>query len=218
MSTQMATGDIMSARVWSTAGPQAAVNTYNFVVTSTTGAAQTDQQLADALDVFFAAFYLLILGNGANYNGTQIYFLKRGAPGVLPAPVKATAGAASGSGGADIVPKNTAGIMKYSTGGRGPGSRGRVFLPFIATAFMDPLGDPDTGLNTLINGFGTNLLLGVSIGTTPDTAQLKWCLVHRTLPPVVTISQVILLNAESANKFGQLHKRGDYGRPNVSPI
>ena len=215
MATQLDVDDLLSARVWSTLGSQAAVNTYNFRVTATTGASQTDQQFATAIELFFAALYLLILANNAVFNGVQVYRRRSDRP--LTAPVQSTAATANGSGGVDAIPKNSCAILKYSTIGRGPGNRGRVFMPFVATAFMDPSGDPDVGLNTLLNGFATNLLIGVNIGTAPDTASLKWVLARfPKLPAPPTDRQIAA--ASSANKFGQQHKRGDYGRPNVSPI
>jgi hypothetical protein len=212
MATNVVPTDVVSVRAWSTLGNQAAVNTYNFECISQSGSGATDQDVANGFDGFMSTFYTTILANQSRYNGVQVYFLRRTGP--LPSPAQSTAGAGPGVGGVDAMPRNTCAILKYRSFSRGPGGRGRVFLGMLPTDTMDANGHPTTGFNTFVNAFAANLLLNTIIGTPPNTITLAWVLARRAVP--VTVEQIIF--AESANKFGQMHKRGDYGRPNASPI
>lgn len=217
MATQMVVGDIMSCRAWCTSGNQAAVNTYNFQVISATGAGQTDQQLADAIDTFFASLYIPGLSPGATYNGAQVYFIKRTPPGLLVNPVFSTTSAGAGTSGTNSIPKAAAPLIKYQTNLRGPGGRGRLFIPFVSTIFVGPGGDPNAAWHTLVDGYCVNLLGGVSLGTPPDTAVLSFVLAKRPKLPATPTAQIIIA-CLAANKIGTLHKRGDFGRANASPI
>jgi len=49
------------------------------------------------------------------------------------------------------------------------------------------------------------------------TVSMAWILARKPRSSQAT-SNGQIVHAESADKFGQLHKRGDYGRANASPI
>lgn len=217
MATQIQVGDILAVRAWNHLSDQAAVNTFNFACIASTGAGVTDQDLADGFAPFFATFYTTYMANGATHDGVQVYFMRRTAGFSLPAPVDNTVSAGGGTAGADALPKNTAAILKYTTNVRGPAGRGRVFLPFASTAATTPFGVPTAALNTLINGLASTLLTPTIVGTVPNQSTLVWSLLHRD-PVTKVITTTELLSAATAFKFGQMHKRGDYGRPNASPI
>lgn len=214
MATALVTGDFLSIRAWTTQQAQAAVNTFNYQVITLTGGAVTDQDFVNAQNTAFAAFYKSLCPSSVDYNGIQCYFLFRTGGGSLPAPVKNIASAGPGTTGTNCVPRNAAGIMKYSAFSRGPGGRGRVFLPFVSLDYVNEGGDPNTAYDVLVNSFASSLLTPVVVTSGGSTATLSFCLFKRSN---VAASEQIL-QAESASKFGQMHKRGDYGRPNASPI
>jgi len=217
MAIQMQVGDIMSCRAWCTSGPQAAVNTYNFQVIASTGAGQTDQNLADAIDTFFASLYIPGMSPGATYNGAQVYFIKRTPPALLPNPVFSVASAGPGTSGTNSIPKASAPLIRYSTDKRGPGGRGRIFIPFVSTIFVGPGGDPNAAWHTLVDSYCANLLVGVNLGSSPDTATLSFVLCHRPKLPTQPTAQIITA-CRAEDKIGTLHKRGDFGKGNLSPI
>ncbi len=216
MSVSIQTGDILSARVWTSANAQAAVNTYNYACITLTGGGVTDQDFANAFDTIAANLYGPLVTPQVTYDGVQVYFLKR-TPMVLPNPVKSVASAGPGTAGGSILPLQTAGILKYNTNLRGPAGRGRVYLPFIASSFLTTLGEPTTAYDVLVNSFCSVLLSPLVVTNGASTATLVWSLVRRELLPAPPSSTEIVF-AESAAKFGVMHKRGDYGRLNVSPI
>jgi len=216
MSTPVAVNDLLSVRVWTVLDEQAAVNTYNYEVISVTGGAITDADFAQNWDTTFGGgFYPSLMPSSAEYRGVQVYFLKRNA-GFLPAPVTSVAGAGPGTHGTNPVPRNTCPILKYATFSRGPGGRGRLFMPFADQAYVATNGRPTVALETLLNSFASALLSPITITVGASSAVFSWGLARRPPGGPVTIHQI--LTAESADKFGQMHKRGDYGRANASPI
>lgn len=212
MPVQLQVNDVLAVRAWCKLGTQASVNTYNFEVISSAGAGATDQDVANGMDGFMSTFYETILANNAVYRGVQVYFIKRTGP--LLQPVSSITGQTPGTGGAKALPLNTALILKYSTVVRGPSGRGRVFLPFLSASAMEADGHPTVAVTNFVDAFGNSLTSTTIIGTPPNTATLAWVLVAKN--PVVTTGQIV--NVGTANKFGQMHKRGDYGKPNDSPI
>jgi hypothetical protein len=212
MSTALAINDLLALRVWTVLGNQAAVSTFNFRCVAVAGISGTDTQMALAMDAIMAAFFPVIMADQAVYRGVQVYFLKRTGP--LPNPVFSIANISNGTGGVNALPRNTAAILKYNTDIRGPGGRGRIYLPFCAADTMAPTGDPTAGFNTSVTAFGVSMLTDVVVGSGLNTAEIRWSLLHRG--PVLTSTDI--KSAASAGKFGQMHKRGDYGRSNSSPI
>lgn len=215
MATSLAVNDILSVRAWNSCAEQAAVNTYNFQVVSVTGGAITDQDFADTIEPVMATFYKGYMASSASFDGVQVYIVFRAGP--LPRPVSNTLNAGASGGGPNSVPRNTAAIMKYSGVFRGPSLQGRVYLPFVTTAAVTVIGDQSASLVTQINAFATQLKTPIIVTIGANSATLVWGILHRHPKPAPpTINQII--EAASNGKFGQMHKRGDYGRANQSPI
>jgi len=216
MATSLQVGDILSVRAWTVLDEQAAVNTYNYDVISVSGGAVTDADFAQNWDTTLGGgFYPALMPSSCEYRGVQVYFLKRTA-GILPAPVSSVIGAGPGTHGTNPTPRNTCVILKYAGFVRGPGGRGRLFMPFADQAYVATNGRPTVALETLINSFASALLSPITVTVGASSAVFAWGIAHRAPPGPVTINQI--LTAESADKFGQMHKRGDYGRANSSPI
>lgn len=217
MALPVENGDVLSARVWSTFGDQAAVNTYNYVAFSVSGGIVTDQDLANSVDVIVNGTYKGLMTTDATYDGVQVYYRQR-TLGNLPAPVAHTASAGPGLQPPPTVPAQVAGIMKYVTNVRGPGGRGRVYLPFLATDLVANDGLPTVAFDSAVNAMATLLLTPITIVIGGATASFYWALITRLPGPTVLYSNRQIIQAKSAQKFGQLHKRGNYGRTNQSPI
>jgi hypothetical protein len=217
MAITMAVGDILSARAWLSLDEQAAVNTFNYEVISSTGVGRTDQDFANDFDTGFAAFYKSLVPPTVTYRGIQVYYLHRTGGGVKPPPVSSLAGSGFGTATNAPLPRNTAPILKYSTNSRGPGGRGRIFLPFVSSDFLASNGRPTIAFEVLVNSAASGLLLPFVSGALPNRCTLAWVLLRKHLGADPTVTGQII-QALSADKFGQMHKRGDYGRANESPI
>jgi len=214
MSIQIVVADIIVARAWCTAGGQAAVNTYGYECISSTGGGATDDDFLTQINGAYALFYKALLPPNCTFNGLQGYFLRR--TGVMPPPVKNTAGAGVGTTGTTCLPRGMAGVMKYATNVRGQGGRGRVFLPFVSADYQDVTALPSAAYDVLVNSFASSLLAPLVVTGGGGSVTLVWSLIHRKAPDPITARQIT--TAGSADKWGQMHKRGEYGRLNASPI
>jgi len=214
MALTIAAGDILAVRAWTVLDEQAAVNTWNYLCTNVVGGGITDQDLATQWDTLNGSpFYQFLCPPDVEYRGVQVYFMKR--TGFLPAPSVSIAGAHVGVTGTTCLPRVAAGILKYNSFDRGPGGRGRIYLPFVSGDYAAANGRPTVAYDTLVNSFASGLLSPFVITSGGNSATFVWgILKKRTLP--MTLNAAIA--AESADKFGNLHKRGDYGKANASPI
>jgi len=215
MGTAVQANDLLAIRSWNTLQDQAAVTTFNWQCISVTGGGITDQDFADAHNTTYGTLHKNSMPPSATHRGIQCYIIKR--VGALPPPVKSIGAAGDGTVGTNPVPKNTAAILKYSGFARGPRGRGRVFLPFISTDLVTINGLPDPALDILLNSFASFLLTPMVVTVGANSATFVFGVVSRN-PPAGPMTFQQALTCESATKFGQMHKRGDYGRPNQSPI
>lgn len=215
MATALQNGDILSCRAWNTLGDQAAVNTYVYSIFAVTGGAVTDQDLCDAIDFLMADFYKGYQSTHSTYDGIQTYFVKRSGP--LPAPVSKTTSAGAGTVTGVPAPPNTAPIFKYNTFVRGPSGRGRVYLPFPEGGNVAADGRTTNAFDIYLNSQATLMLAPLILSNGGSSATAVWSLLHRN-PPAGPVTADQITQALSASKFGQMHKRGSYGRQNESPI
>jgi len=215
MGTAVQANNLLAIRSWNTLQDQAAVTTFNWQCISVTGGGITDQDFADAHNTTYGTLHKNSMPPSATHRGIQCYIIQR--TGALPPPVKSIGAAGDGTVGTNPVPKNTAAILKYSGFARGPRGRGRVFLPFISTDLMTIFGLPDAALDILLNSFASFLLTPMVVTVGANSATFVFGIVSRN-PPAGPMTFQQAVTCESATKFGQMHKRGDYGRPNQSPI
>jgi hypothetical protein len=212
----MSTGDLMACRVWTQLNDQAAVNTLNYEVIATSGGAVTDQDLCDHVDTLVHSYYTNTMTVDCQYHGVQTYFLQRPS-GTLPSPVKNVSHAGPGLGSAPVMPTQVAAIMRTLTNVRGPGGRGRLYLPFLDSALATADGQQVPSLVLAINTLATSLLGAQILTNGGSTATVVWCLVHKPRRPAM-MTALPIQQAASTGKFGTMRKRGDYGRQNSSPI
>jgi hypothetical protein len=215
MGVAIQNGDILSARVWMSLGPQACVNSYNYQAFSVSGGGLTDQDFANAFDLLVSAIYKSWMAVAANYHGVQVYYLARA--GTLPAPVKTISSAGPGASPNPTVPTVSRAVLSYNTFLRGPGGRGRVYLPFLSGLNVAVDGSTTPSFDTAVNSLASVLLSPIVLSSSGNSATMVWSLVKRHPKPAPPTA-VQILAAEGSQKFGQQHKGGSYGRPNISPI
>ncbi len=214
MTVAIQVNDVIAVKAWMTLNEQAAVNTYNYECITLSGGAVTDDDFLAAIQTAYAAFYKSLSATTVTYNGLQAYYVRRSGP--YPNPVQNVASAGPCTFSATVLPRVAAGILKYNTTIRGPGGRGRVFLPFIGADYAGTDGKPTAAYDVLVNSFASNLLTPVVVTAGGSTATMVWGIFSRLPTATPAFSQIV--QAQSADKFGNLHKRGDYGRANASPI
>jgi len=216
MPSALQVGDVLAMRAWSVLDEQAAVNTYCYRVNAVTGGGVQDQDFCSDFDtLFMSPFYQALQPPTVEYRGTQAYLIHRLAGG-LPNPVISLAGAHVGTHGTGPMPRNAAVIMKYATALRGPGGRGRLYLPFVDGDYVADNGRPTAALGVIVNSVCSTLLTPITITRTTNTATLSWVLAHRKKGTPFAANEI--LTAQLSDRIGTMKKRGDYGKANTSPI
>lgn len=212
MSNNLQVGQIAKCNVWMEHGPQAAVNSHHFHVDSVGGNPSTDQDLSDTLDTAIAALYKGLLSNSANYKGivTQLIW-----PLPVSVDVVTTANAAAGTAGVGDLPFQVSGLISWYTSLAGRHGRGRTYVPFPYS------GDNQTGAGgipaasyvTRLATLGTTINNVVNIALGGRSATVSHCLWDRVNHTFVRIS-----SRTARTIWATQRRRGDYGRPNSSPI
>lgn len=220
MATALDPGDLLRVRFWMKAGDQAAVNTIYYAVQTTSGGVTTDQNVADQLDAWFGPVYKPLLANTAEYRGVQVQIVKT----PLRAMVQAFAQAGVGTGGADGMPRQVASLIKFLTPNAGRQYRGRIYVPFPATAAGDGDGLPSAAY--LVNLAQLSALMAsiasIDNSLTAPTGfiNVAQVIVHSVpkggVPPPPVPS--VIINWQIAEVWATQRRRGSFGRPNVSPI
>jgi len=221
MATVLFPNVLVQVRIWSqvTAAFQAAVNTAWYFCSSVGSPPAFDTDVADQVDSLIATDFKALLSSTAEYRGVQV-ILHGSSPSyaALTLPVAAAAGAGNGTSGADLMPKQTAGILKFQTLRPGPSGRGRFYLPFPSTASDSGGGTPSAGYSTAVITFGADIGVGLAISQGGRTALLIRVLVHRKNKAGLFPDPSPVIDWSTSGLWATQKRRGSYGRQNLSPI
>jgi hypothetical protein len=212
----LVTGNVLTFRVWSTCGNQAAVTTHHYILGTSSGAGVTLSNAATVFDGTVAALYKNILSAQSSYRGVQAYVNQL----PLPLPQSTVANAGVGTGGAIGNATQVTGITSWLTAIAGPGGRGRTYWPFPATAADSASPVPDAAYITAAEDLSQAMIDLVAIpgsggGSINCTMGLKRGPNKAGVPqPFATFEQFV-----TQPKWATQKRRGlGYGRANVSPI
>lgn len=219
MATPINDADYVQVRAWTKDGDQASVQRMWYICDGTTGAGATDQQVADQLEALLAPLYKPIINNRASWAGLEVQVLSLG---VWHAEVNSVVHAGSGTGGADALPKQTAGLVGWKTPRGGRAYRGRMYLPFPSVSHDTGDGVPTAAYVTAASTLTDNWLTDNFFGTGGDSVTLRPIIKHGPTkgdPPVPPVSPWTLITVGvTNNKWATQRRRGAYGRVNNSPI
>jgi len=220
MATAIDPGDLLRVRIWFQSGDQAAVNTVYYVCATVSGNPTTDLNVAQQMDAFVAPSYKVLIADTATYRGVQV--------SIVRTPPRATqqafAQAGVGTAGAVGMPRQVSGLLKFNTTDAGRAFRGRLYIPFPATASAATDGLPSS---TYLTDLASLASLYQSIGsfdndlvTPTGFITVAQVIVHTVpkggVPPPPAPSPVIAWTP--AEVFATQRRRGSFGRPNVSPV
>lgn len=209
----MAVGDVWQVKVYCRSGGQTAINVRHFRVASQNGTGATGLQVATFFDGLAATVYKAAISGLTEYRGVGAQQIKPTPPGLewLSATLSG-----AGSGGASLLPEQVCGIITLNTGLAGRANRGRVYVPFPAEdKNSDTLAIPAAAYITLLDGVR---LFWTTTRDVPDAvsanrSQLIPVIYHRAGGTTTDI-----VGGASRAKWATQRRRGNYGRPNVSPI
>lgn len=217
MSLPIAIDTLISASWYCYCVNQLSVNTVLYRVQTVTGT-PTDSQLADAMAEALSTEYKALLPSSASYKGASCR-IEWGTGIPLGGPSHYSAeGAGVGVAEGNVLPLQTCGIITKLSNVRGPGGRGRIYVPFPADSFQDVSGSPIAATyGPLLTALGTNLIgidgINITFVTEGDGEVVVRSLIKAPFPDT-PLSDVLTDGYLIRDKWGVQHRRGDYGTPN----
>lgn len=203
-------GDVYAVRYYCKDSEQTSVNTVYMLVTNTTLASVTLQELADRMDAVLGTGFIALIAATATYQGVGVKLAN------LPNPhaeVFSTISAGVGTAGAVGLPRQTAGLLSFYDGLSGPKHRGRLYLPFPAAADNDLAGTPKAGYVAQLATIATVLQGSTLVNGAAGTASLRHVIFHRA-----TLTHDNVESYVARNVWATMKKRGSEGRANKGPL
>lgn len=207
--TPVVINDVCNVRAYTFLDAQLGINNWYFRISATAGTPDV-QTVAEGYEAHIAAALKACIATPAIFLGVSARVL--GGPGWPTWYSKLLQGA--GSGGADPVPKQCAGIFSKITAYGGRKGRGRAYVPFPTESQCEPNGNPTAAYIALINTYA-----GLHVGNQVLTAGANsvtgnFCL-YSNAPGVPEVRPII--NITTRDRFATQMRRGDYGRLNAIP-
>jgi len=203
-------GQIVEVRVYCTEGDQTAVNVRHFEVTSVAGTGTMFSDMLQYYDGLFMASYPQLLNGGAFYSGLT---LQRIFPGPKSSLAYGSQTAGAGTGGADPLPSQVCGVVSFRSPLSGPRNRGRMYVPFPPKALCDADGTPTPGYLDGLDGLGDVFTGTDEIGGGGNSVQQSSIILHRA-----DMTRTRFIQWVRRDKWGTQRRRGNYGKPNESPV
>lgn len=209
MSTLLVEDMVIQAQIACYCNNQVAINTIYYRVGTVVGNI-TDEAAVDDYDATVAPLMKALLGVNALYYGVRMQVIS-------PAPkrvfVVASDNQGVGTATTNAMPGQVTGILSCTTDFAGPRQQGRIYLPFPAEEFNDPVLNSPTEAYIAAGdllGFATYVTQTAVDGA--NTAELVPVLYDRNLGTTTFIQDF-----RTRQKWGTQMRRGNYGPANQFP-
>jgi hypothetical protein len=225
MATKLIANDWVACEQWCSDTEQASVNRHYYRVATTDATSITDLDVATHF-AGLATEYTNLLAGTANYNGCIARIINR-----VPLPVRQVApNLTGGTAGAVGLPRQTSGIISVYTALAKQANRGRLYLPFPATASDQTNGIPTNAYVAALNSLATVIFAVTNItGALGGNATLVPVLLHPQItklnpapPPKRIVTRAAAVTDVSVwfsrQVWATQRRRGSYGRANKSPV
>lgn len=208
-------GDIIKLSVICMDGDQAGINTQWRQCVQVGGSGITDQAMVDEYENGVDAYYKPLLNNNASFEGCILQVLHNIQ---WMAPVIQTAHAGAGTGGATALPRQVSGFLRLRSALGGRRARGRLYIPFPATAHDQGNGIPTGAYVTALASLAADELLNYTqFGSTPNYIIAPLVIYHRAgktpIPAPTPVNQI-----DAVAKWATQRRRGSFGRTNSNPL
>jgi len=214
---EVSSGDFLEIKLFTHLDGQLGINVHYGQVGAIDSAAATRGigGMADALGTWFAPAIKALICTPAKYLGLSLRVQEFDAPTVKWATAWSKTGAGFGTAGATPCPKQVSGLFSKRTAYAGAKEQGRTFVPFPATADVEPNGNPTLSYLSRLTAYaqrvdGDEGIVQGGGGQNTDVifGLYKWGQIASFRP---TMSVVI------RDAFATQMRRGDYGKVNAIP-
>lgn len=222
MPNVIAVNQVIQIRIWTStpdAFNQAAVNTIYYQALSVGASGATDQDIVTQIDSEIATQYKAMMTGAGVYHGVQGQLLGLVSPysalfGMVFSNVNTGPGTVAGA----ILPTQVSGLISMGTPLAGRRHRGRIYIPFPGQADDSGQSTPTSGYVTKLNALRNLLFANQNISQGGRTAALLPVIMHSKREDGTKEAPTIITSHTSSSLWATQRKRGDFGRPNKSPI
>lgn len=204
-------GDLLQQRAVCSTVTQVGMNITGWYVSAIATGGATVNEIALAEDALYAPLYKAVLGNAATYRG--VGYTNVVPPRTIEYVGNANAGA--GTAGVTLAPTQTRGLITFQGVSAGPRNRGRIYIPFPASVFLNPDGSPTTGYITLLGNLRNAYAASHTIVGAGGTTTIIPAILHR---PYAVGNYTTVFATYVRTKWGTQRRSGMYGRPNIPPF
>jgi len=210
MSQTVVLDDIVKVTWVATFQDQCALPGIYYRVTGVTGLSVTLDEIAHAMSDLAAAHYIALLPSIAKFNGVMVTL-----PFIIPPPAfgKWTGAAAIGGRGNLILSTQVCSLITTRTNFAGRRYRGRMYIPFPDQFSIDADGKPEAAYLADVETFAGDIVNADTVVGVGGSATIFPVVVHRDLGTSTFINDHI-----TRGKWATQRRRGEYGRPNASPL
>lgn len=209
MATTLALNQIIQYRVFCVLGSQVSVNVRYGKITAVVGA-PTDLDAVTAIDAVMAPLYKPLVTAAGSYYGVSAQIVS-----MVPKPIPQVTAVSSGAGsaGANACPSQDCGLLTLKTASSGPGFRGRVYLPFLATGSLASTGFTSGAYQSAAASLAAAFVGPLFIGSGGNTATMTAVLYKRASGTSIPLLTYVIHTGVATMK-----KRGAFGRTNSLPF
>lgn len=208
MATPIVLGQIMQIRIITRLDAQVAYNVLHYRCIGFLGVGILPSDFAAAVKTGLTGNWPPIITTPASFRGIGA----QQATAPKDGEVYSVANLA-GTGGANPLPKQVAGLASIYDGQAGRKHRGRIYFPFPDASAVTPDGVPIAAYKTALQVVMTFLTgpIVVTVGANQSTMALS--VFHKLVGTADPVTVGVIRSV-----FATQRRRGDYGKANVSPI
>lgn len=209
MPTPLAVGDVLELAYVCQATPQFSVNVRHYKVASIGLLVATMEDAASFLSGVFGPLFAASLSANASFWGLKIVRIKptRSQPFIF------TDDRGVGTIAGDLLPRQTAAVIKLRTGAGGRSGRGRMFVPFPSEASNDADGTPLNGYRATVANLANALVATQDVAVGGRTASLEPVVFSRKAN-----TSTLILDALVRTSWGTQRRRSEINRPDDDPL
>jgi hypothetical protein len=208
----MAVNDVWQFNIQNYGRTQLGEMVVHAITTAEVGTGATVQQVADGVSAAWAPLIKPWMSPTFSYRGVT-------ARKVFPIasktnPINSVSGQGAGTAAAGDLPGQMSGLITLRSALVGRRGQGRVYVPFPATAMLQPTtGGVIAAGTTILTSIAALLNAGVTFGTGGNTTTIAYAVYSRKFGAAGTLVQVF----PSAN-FATQRRRGAFGKVNAMPF
>lgn len=209
MSHTLANGEIIEVTAVVNLLGQYSMNVYNMQLSGSVGASVTDQEFLTDMDATLAPLYKLFLSTSSIYHGTKVQVVHD----TRYDPITSIASQGPGSLAGDLLPTQTAGLVKWKTGLANRRKMGRTYFPATSEGENTASAKPGAGYLGGVNALALALQIGGTVAVGGRSIDWKLVVWSKNFDIITPVNSYVV-----RTDWATMRKRSHIGRPDTAPF